>query len=104
MPPVLIAYKLFRVRKDGTCGSLFINRRQRIVLGERLQAENHPTPGYAVRPGWHACAKPIAPHLSKHGRVWFVVQLDDYIAHQRPVSQGGLWYTANVMTVLRRKR
>ena len=30
----MIAYKLFRKRKDGTYGPLFINRKQRIHTGE----------------------------------------------------------------------
>lgn len=97
----MIAYKLFRVRKDGTLGPLFINCRQRVPLNVPLVAESHPTSGYALRPGWHVCAKPVAPHLSKKGRKWFVVDIQDFTAHERPVIQGGLWYTAKVMTVLR---
>ena len=97
------AYKLFRIRKDGTLGPLFINCTQRIPIGEQLRAEIHPTKGYALRPGWHVCSKPVAPHLSKKGRKWFVVDIEDYTAHQRPKRQGGLWYTAQKMTVLREK-
>jgi hypothetical protein len=51
-----IAYKLFRVRKDGTLGPLFINRPQRVPVGKALVAEDHPTKGFAFRPGWHVCA------------------------------------------------
>jgi len=96
----MIAYKLFRKRKDGTYGPLFINRKLKIKPDEWLQAESHPTKGFAVRPGWHCCAEPNAPHLSKKDRVWCVVKIDDYVEHQRPESQGGLWFTANNMKVL----
>ena len=97
-----IGYKLFRVRKDGTLGPLFINRKQRIMIGDKLHAESHQTKGYAFRPGWHVCSEPNAPHLSKKGREWFVVEIEDWTEHVRPSSQGGLWFTAKVMTVLRK--
>lgn len=95
------AYKLLRLRKDGTLGPLFINRRQVIPLGEWLTAEDHPTPGYAHRPGWHAAAQPVAPHLSKRGRVWAEVELEDAQQLKRPASQGSTWYLAKRMKVLR---
>lgn len=96
------AYKLFRVRRDGTLGPLFINRRLRIEIGKMLHAECHPTKGFAVRPGWHACSKPSAPHLSKRGRKWFTVMIEEWAEHLRPKSQGGMWYTAKRMTVIGR--
>lgn len=34
MVETIIAYKLFRVRKDGTIGPLFINRKLVVVPGE----------------------------------------------------------------------
>ena len=95
-----IAYKLFRVRRDGSLGPLFINQRQRIPLRTRLAAEAHPTKGYAFRPGWHVCSHPVAPHLSKTGRRWYKVRIDNFIAHHRPEAQGGLWFIAQEMTVL----
>jgi hypothetical protein len=94
------AYKLFRVRPDGSLGSLFINRGQRLEVGSCYFAQSHPTNGFKVRPGWHCCSKPIAPHLSKKGRVWCRVNISGIIMeHDRPVSQGGLWYTASVMRI-----
>lgn len=95
------AYKLLRKRKKGTLGPLFINRRQRIPIGEWLQAEAHRTKGYAFRPGWHVTKTPEAPHLSMKGRVWCEVQIEDYKELQRPVSQGGCWFIAQRMKVLR---
>jgi hypothetical protein len=96
----MIGYKLFRVRVDGSIGPLFINKNQRLHLGVEYPAEDHPTKGYAHRPGWHICHSPIAPHLSKKGRVWAKVEFSDYTEHRRPVTQGGLWYTANQMKIL----
>lgn len=98
---MMTGYKLFRLRKDGTLGPLFINRKQRLVPGVEYYAEEHPTKGFAVRPGWHICSKKSAPHLSKRGRVWAEVEFGGYSSHLRPKSQGGLWYTANRMTILR---
>ena len=97
----MIGYKLFRLRKDGTLGPLFINRRQRLWVGETYVAEEHLTKGYAFRPGWHICSEMNAPHLSKKDRVWAKVQFSDYKKHKRPESQGGLWYTANIMKILK---
>ncbi len=93
------AYKLLRLRKDGTLGPLFINRRLRIPIGETLRAESHRTPGYAFRPGWHCTSSPHAPHLSNKGRVWCEVEIFDYKLFQRPRSQGGLWYIAQRMKI-----
>jgi len=95
-----IAYKLFRKRKDGTYGPLFINRKQKLNVGILYYAEKHPTKGYAYRPGWHCCAEPNAPHLSKKDRVWCEVKIEEYTEHMRPANQGGLWYTANKLTIL----
>jgi hypothetical protein len=96
----MTAYKLFRKRKDGSIGPLFINRKQVIPINEWLPAEYHPTQGYAVRPGWHVCAKRSAPHLSKKGRVWKKVEVLNYSKFVRPKAQGGIWYLANWMKVI----
>jgi hypothetical protein len=94
-------FKLFRKRKDGTYGPLFINRKQRLLPNVLYQAEDHPTKGYAHRPGWHICAVPNAPHLSKKNRVWCIVAFNwDAAEHLRPENQGGLWYTAQQMQIL----
>ena len=97
-----IAYKLFRIRRDGTLGSLFINQRQRIPLRTRLAAEAHRKKGYAFRPGWHVCSRPVAPHLSKRGRRWYKVRIDNFVAYHRSEAQGRTWFVAQEMTVLRR--
>jgi len=94
------AYKLLKLRKNGTVGPLFINRRQIIRLNVWLDAENHPTKGYVVRPGWHVTLKPEAPHLSMRSRIWMKVEVEDYKEFKRPESQGVLWLLANRMIVL----
>ncbi|MEI6194395.1 MAG: hypothetical protein WCS42_08695 [Verrucomicrobiota bacterium] len=94
------AYKLFRVRKEGSLGSLFINRRRQLPVGRWLNAEAIPTRGFALRPGWHAMARPRAPHLSMKGRRWFVVEVYQWQRIERPASQGGVWYLARRMKIL----
>jgi len=96
-----VGYKLMRLRKDGTLGPLFINARQRVPIGVWLPAEDHPTTGYKHRPGWHVLRTPNAPHLSKRGRVWVKVEIRQYTVEERPANQGGIWYLAKSMRVLR---
>jgi hypothetical protein len=95
-----VGYKLFRLRKDGTLGPLFINRKQVIETGKWLKAEAHRTKGYAFRPGWHITHAPFAPHLKKDGRVWYKVEFVNYEEYKRPKSQGGLWFVAQWMKVV----
>jgi hypothetical protein len=94
------AYKLFRVRKDGSIGSLFINARRKLPIGKWMWAEDYPTNGFAHRPGWHATAKPEAPHLSMKGRKWFEVEMKYATEHERPASQGGMWYLAKRIKIV----
>jgi hypothetical protein len=93
-------FKLFTLRKDGTIGPLFINRKLRIELGKWYEAEDHPTKGYAHRPGWHCTTKKCAPHLSTKGRVWAKVKMQDCKKFERPQSQGGTWILAQRMKVV----
>lgn len=95
------AYKLLKKRKNGTLGPLFINRRQVILEDTWLEAENHPTKGYAERPGWHCASSPHAPHLSEKNRVWCEVEIKDYYEFKRPARQGGIWLIANQMKLIR---
>jgi len=96
-----IAYKLFTKRKDGTLGPLFINKRQRVAKGVWLDAESHPTKGFAYRPGWHTMHDQSAPHLNaKDNRVWCKVGIKGYKRFTRPDTQGGLWFLAKQMMVL----
>ena len=95
------AYKLLKQRKDGTLGPLFINTSMRVTLNEWHKAEAHRTKGFAFRPGWHCCAEKKAPHLSKKGRVWCEVMIDNYEEFKRPEIQGGLWYLAKQMKIIK---
>lgn len=94
------AYKLFRVRRDGTLGPLFINTRLRIEPSVWYEAGDYPTPGFAHRPGWHCGATPEAPHLSEKGRTWFEVEIEDFYQFSRPAYQGGEWLIAKWMRVI----
>ena len=97
----MIAYKLFRQRRDGSLGPLFINARQRVPVGEWLEARDVPTKGFAHRPGWHSGAAPSAPHLSERGRVWAEVEIEDYHTFLRPKAQGGEWLISKRLKVNR---
>ena len=100
------AYKLMRLRKDGTLGSLFINRKVIIPIDEWLEAEDHPTNGFAHRKGFHCTFTPHAPHLKEQlsngeKRVWVECEVEDYHTYDRPESQGGRWILADRMKVIK---
>ena len=96
-----IAFKLVSIRKDGSIGPLFMNKRLRLPFDEWMVAEDHRKKGFAHRVGWHVTAKRHAPHLSKKNRVWIKVEIADFMEVPRPESQGGLWYLAQKMKVLK---
>lgn len=96
----MIGYKLFRKRKDGSYGPLFINRKLKLYPNIVYFAEDHPTKGFAVRPGWHICKTTYAPHLSTKNRVWCKVEFDLKDTLWRPDSQGGVWYLGNTLKIL----
>jgi hypothetical protein len=96
------AYKLLRVRKNGTIGPLFINKKLVIPIGVWLHAEPHPTKGYTYRPFWHCTSKPFAPHLTEKERCWYEVEIDDFQKMVRPEHQGGVWYLANKMKIIKK--
>lgn len=99
----MIAYKLFRMKKDGNITSLFINKMEIIPFNKWLKSESHLTKGFAFRPGWHCTHAPHAPHLSLKNRVWCKVKIENFEEIKRPVSQGGMWYLAkwiNVMDII----
>lgn len=95
-----MGYKLFRKRRDGTYAPLFINKRQKLEKHVWYPHEDHPTKGYAHRPGWHICSKPYAPHLSTKGRVWCLVAFKHMATVQRPECQGGTWYLGSSIRIL----
>lgn len=96
----MIGYKLFRKRVDGTYGSLFIDCRKRLTIGNIYIAECHLRKGYAYRPGWHVCKKPYAPHLSSRGRVWCKVQFLHAETLSVPKSRGGTWYLGSTLKII----
>lgn len=105
--PDTIGWKIFRQRKDGTLGPLFIDATQRVPMGVPVAARDDVSrKGFAKRIGWHAAFTPEAPHLmTKAGtlatdRVWCRVALQNCRKYDRPESQGGSWVLAQTMTVL----
>jgi len=101
----MIAYKLLKLRKDGSVGPLFINAAARLPVGEWMEAEAHKRKGFAFRPGWHCTLKPIAPHLkeelsSGQRRQWWRVAISNYKTYDRPESQGGTWVLAENMKLI----
>ena len=101
----MLAYKLLKRRKDGSLGPLFINASQRVPVGVWLDAEDHPTKGFAHRPGWHCTNRKRAPHLKKNPkgalpRVWCRVEVTGITELSRPTDQGGTWFLAERMQVL----
>jgi len=95
------AFKLMTRRKDGSLGSLFINRTARHPRRRWLRATLQTTKGFLSRKGWHALAYPQAPHLVLDaGRVWMQVKIRDYVEIERPKSQGNLWFIAQEMMIL----
>lgn len=95
----MIAFKLFRVRKDGTLGSLFINKKAVLPTGKWLNAETHETKGFVVHKGWHCLSHPAAPHLSMRGRTWACVEVQNVTRLRRPAYQGGEWLLAKRMKI-----
>lgn len=96
-------WKLFRQMKSGAIRSLFIHNKVDLPSGEWLEAECHPTKGFAVRPGWHCCFQPHAPHLGMKGRVWREVEVEDVETFDRPECQGGSWILAKRMKIIPQK-
>lgn len=97
----LKAFKLFRLLKNGNITSLFINKKIPLPTNQWLPAEEHPTKNYAFRPFWHCTSKPYAPHLSIKNRAWFEVEITDYQIFNRPQSQGGIWYLAKNIKIIK---
>lgn len=92
--------------KDGSISPLFINKKSRLPIGEWMDAELHPTKGFAIREGWHCILKPHAPHLKKEPkngspRVWVQVEVEGCKIYNRPKSQGGQWVLANRMRIIK---
>ena len=98
---IMTGFKLVSIRKDGSIGSLFMNKKRRLPIGEWMEAENHQRKGFALRPGWHITAKKHAPHLSPKNRVWVKVEFKNYTKEIRPKVQGGLWYLAQQMKIVK---
>ena len=87
-----IGYKLFEMRDDGKLFPLFIGKTKETLMNEWIPAENLPTRGYSIRPGWHIGATmPSAPWL---------MSLDGAYKSQRGKRFKRVWceveYVANI--------
>ena len=99
----MVAYKLCRELKNGEISPLFINRKSRLPIGVWMDAEkNHSRDGFKYRPFWHCTSKPEASHLSTKGRVWCEIEIEDYEEMVRPENQGGVWYLANRIKIIKK--
>lgn len=100
---IVICYKLVRIRKNNTLGSLFINRKAILPIGKWIEAEFFPTKGFAERLGWHCTYYPYAPHLKQNGteRVWVECRAESCIEYKRPESQGGVWILAKKIIIIK---
>lgn len=127
------AYKLFRTLRGrpGELFPLFIDKSSPVPVGEWIEAEYHPTKGFAQRPGWHVGRAPQAAHLMKKDgslpsdRVWAEVEIPadvdwqpiadqsktkditgetpagGFYRFKRPFNQGGEWLIAGALKVNR---
>lgn len=98
----MIAYKLCRELKNGDITSLFINKTERVIFDIWIEAKSYPTKNFALRPFWHCTSQPIAPHLSKKGRVWVKVEIKEFEEFNRPINQGGVWYLAKQIKFIKK--
>lgn len=96
----MVAYKLFKKRKNGSYGSIFIDKKKELKLDEWYDAELHETKGFLPRLGYHCLPTANVPHLSTKGRVWLKVEIKDYEILNRPASQGGKWLIAKKIKLL----
>lgn len=94
-------YKRMKIRKNGTLGSLFINKKGILPIDKWLKAEYYPTKGYAPRFGWHCTFQPYTPHLKEKGRVWVECFVKNYRTYDHPECQGGAWILANELKINR---
>ena len=92
------AYKLLRVRADGTLGSLNTDIGRKLPIGEWLRAGNHARPGRTPHPGWHALTEPASKHFRDFpGRKWYRVELQNVTPYPRPDE---MWLVAECMRIL----
>jgi len=98
---IKVSYKLFRQLKSGEITSLFINKKERLQYDIWLEAKEYPTKGFKIRPFWHCTEKPIAPHLSTKNRIWLKVEMQEFEEYQRPLIQGGKWFLAKKIKILK---
>lgn len=77
------AFKVFKRRKDGTLGSLFVDCRRRIAVGKWIEAKDAFRPTWlSFLPGWHSHAdfsKAKALLKAADNRVMYEVLVKDIV-------------------------
>ena len=97
----MIAYKIFKVRKDGSLGSLYCDTKAKYYLDKWYRSSPYYHPKLKFRPGFHATLKPYAPHIKiKKNRAWYKIDVEDYTFFDRPACQGGKWLVCKKMKIL----
>ena len=112
----MTVYKLVRIKKDGNCYPLFIDKNKPFIFDKWMKAEFHPTKGFAPRSlngfenptgGWHCCFTCFASHLSEElktgeKRVWIECESKgDSKTYKRSLIQGGDWILVEYLKPLR---
>ncbi|MCG5526868.1 hypothetical protein LRF89_06695 [Halorhodospira sp. 9621] len=99
---IQLGYKLMRRMGDGYA-PLYFCRSHRYQLGDWQEAvDGGRKRGYAHRPFFHICQAPDAPHIRLRApRVWLLCEFQPHQVFPRPSSQGGDWFLAKWMRLLR---
>lgn len=103
----MIAYKIMRMNRDHSFGSLYVLRDIKYHIGVNYHAQDGQPKNLAHRPGFHATTEPFAPHItltpaSGENRLWVEVLLGGKIEEfKRPSNQGGKWLIAEQMKPLK---
>lgn len=103
----MIAYKIFKKSKSGLFkpAQVPVARLQHkgYEVGVWYPAENAQPTNLKERIGFHCVNQPSVPHIKiiPNKIVWVEVEIEDYTEIRRPQSQGGLWYLANHLKIIR---
>lgn len=110
----MTVYKLVRIKKDGNCYPLFIDKTKPFLFGEWMHCEFHPTKGFAERSvdnnntgGWHCTFQCVAEHLKTElatgeKRVWIECEAKGKTkTYKRPRKMGGSWILVEYLRPIR---
>ncbi len=101
------AYKIFKKTKSGVYRPAQVPIRSLSVKGYQkgiwYEAEDAQPTNLKNRVGFHATTKPTVPHIKiiPDQVVWLEVEIEDFETIQRPESQGGTWYLARYLKIIK---